>query len=178
MSIIVSPAIVLKNNVKTKNSLVLLHKQLGKIICVYKSRTIASRLSVGMFITCYVQKKKSYYQIDEIDILFAPVSVTLDQLTFIHRIIRLAETLLPYNIVVHELFDFILYVYQHLDQFNQAGRGIVMLRIFMLFDLLPNDKKIYSYARRNPIEFQNSNPIDLQQYVRVCWNDFEAEHSS
>lgn len=168
-------AFVLKNYIPEKHKVVLLHEKLGKIMCLYSKRHAASRLCTGAQIVCSVEKKQHWYEITHYDILFMPESLSLTRLQFIHEVVAICLRLLPANISVAELFLFLKYVYQHFKQLNQIGQQVILLRLFLLFDLLPESKEIYRYALQDPYQVIKQSDIDINRYVDLCWERFYSE---
>lgn len=158
-----------------KHSVTILHKTLGKINCVYSKHHRAARLCTGSFILCLVEKYHSWYKIVEFDLVAMPIKSSLEDLTFFHQIVMLCMKMLPKNVVVNELFDYLYYVYQKSDTLTPDGKKIVLLRLFLLFDLLPEDKKVYYCALQDP--YQKSNVLDqhILLHLEQAWERFYQE---
>ena len=143
------PAFVLKNYPEN-NKVILLHKKLGKIVCFYRKNDQASRLCTASKVICSIKKERSFYKIESFDLLIIPIINSLSDLQFFHDIVFLCLRILPGNIVVNELFDFLSYLYQNLENLNSKTQHIIMLRLFLLFDILPEDLNLYQIAIKDP----------------------------
>ena len=170
-----APAFVLKNFIKSKNSVIIFHKHLGKITCIYFQKDISARLCSGSYIFCSIEKKHNYYVFTHVDIIFTPLYDNVEQLTFIHNLVKLCLFFLPKSIAVYELFDFLQYIYQRLDNLTEDGQNIVLLRLFLMFDLLPEDRQIYRCAQQDPYQDSLMYIKESYLYVQTCWNIFSHE---
>lgn len=171
------PAFVLKNFIGVQNKVVIFHKSLGKITCVYTNREIAAKLCTGSLIYCSVERQRSYYSFAQVHVDYVPLACSLSTLSLIHDIVRICWHLLPAKIAVHELFDFLLYVYKHIESLSLLGQKVVLLRMFLLFDVLPHNPGIYLCARKDPYATITESEIELQKYILQCWSKFDQEIS-
>lgn len=171
-SSIFAKAFVLKNFIPERYKVILLHEVLGKITCVYKKYERASRLCTGAQIICTVEQRQNWYEIIQFDLLFIPEKLALEGLHFVHNISKLCLHLLPANVAVGELFTFLLYVYQHFEELTEQSECIILLRIFLLFDILPENKNMYRCALLDPYEKITQSDDDLMHYVDICWQQF------
>lgn len=170
-----APAFVLKNYLPDKHKVVILHKYLGKITCVYNKKDVASRLCTGSLLFCEVSKKKSWYEIDQIDVVMIPTGCSVQDITFFHEIVLLCLKILPSEIMVAELFDFLWYVFQNLKELTDSGKQIVLLRLFLLFDLLPEHPLMHQSALQDPYGIIQNSSGQLTEFVTVCWKRFYQE---
>jgi len=168
-------AFVLKNFVTTSNKVILLHQKLGKITCIYSYKDSAKNLCSGSLIRCLVEQRNNYYTFVNFVTEFTPINRSVSMLYFIHDILRLCLTKLPYNVAVKELFDFLLYVFQSLPILTAEGQQIVLLRLFLLFDLLPEKQEMYQCAIQDPHGVIKQSEDNLKLYVQACWDTFEHE---
>ncbi|MBM17784.1 MAG: hypothetical protein CL947_01790 [Epsilonproteobacteria bacterium] len=173
---LVTQAFVLKNYIPEKYKVVILHKQLGKITCVYKgNKNKAARLCTGSLIVCTIEQQKSWYEIVDVDIMFIPLTSSVTELTFFHHIVLLCLKLLPGGIAVGELFDYLLYVYNNIAQLSDQGRDVVLLRLFLLFDMLPEHKQMYRCAIQDPYNIENLSEQQTTEFIAICWRRFYQE---
>lgn len=170
-----APAFVLKNYLPEKHKVIILHKYFGKISCIYNKNDAAARLCTGSLLFCTVSKHKSWYEIDQIDVVMIPTNCLIQDITFFHEIVLLCLKILPTGIMVSELFDFLWYVFQNVKQLTDAGRHVVLLRLFLLFDLIPEHKQIYQSALQDPYNCIQDNTKQLAEFVTICWKIFYQE---
>lgn len=170
-----APAFVLKNYLPEKQKVVILHKYLGKITCIYNKKDAASRLCTGSLLFCVVSKKKSYYEIDQIDVVMIPINCSIEDITFFHEVVLLCLKILPSEIMVSELFDYLWYVFKDLKQLSSKGKQVVLLRLFLLFDLLPEHAVMYKFALQDPYSSIQNTPLQLAEFITICWKRFYQE---
>lgn len=171
-------AIVLKNFVPISNKVILFHRSLGKITCIYSPRDQAAQLCTGSLIVCAVESYKNWYRFLSVDILHSPAAVSVSKLSFLHDVTRLCLHMLPSKVPVYELFDFLWYIYQNFESLSEVGQHVALMRLFLLFDLLSErEAGMYQCALQNPYGDIKEAQEELQGYVRVCWNRFYQETS-
>ena len=88
-------AFVIKNFSPIFCKVEILHKEYGKIICMYTKDHQARLLTTGSFIACNVELFNYSYCLNMVDILIFNNSDDLDHLEFIHRIALICIKLLP-----------------------------------------------------------------------------------
>ncbi len=165
-----TPAFVLKNYMPHQHKVAILHKQLGKISCKYATNDQAASLCTGSQLLCLVDKKRSWFAFNVIDIIQIPTHCSIEDIQFLHKIMHLCITLLPYEVQVAELFDFLWYVLKNVSTLTPAGKQIVLLRLFLMFDLLPENKNLYQIAFRDPYQKQLQNSPELDTLIQTYWN--------
>lgn len=170
-----APAFVLRNYIPEKHKVVILHKYLGKITCVYTKNAPAIRLCTGMLLFCIVEKQKSWYELVHIDVQSVPTHCSSTDVIFFHEIVLLCLKIVPSNTMVSELYDYLSYVFSNLDQLTDAGRQVVLLRLFLMFDLAPEDKDLYHCALQNPCGSLKHSGQQLAHFVDVCWKRYYQE---
>jgi len=166
------PAIVIKNYIPMAQKVEILHYQHGKVMCMYPKSHQAAQLCAGSLVFCTVEKKHNIYTFIDLSIEFAPHGLSLEQLQFIYDIIKLCQKSIPRDICVPELFDFLLYVYRHLSELSEKGKSVAMLRLFLLLDLLPEQKGVYQIAIQDPHGFIAQDGKVLKSYVALSWDIF------
>lgn len=172
---IVSPAFVLKNYLPERQKVVILHKYLGKITCIYNKKDLAARLCTGSLLFCHIEKQKSYFEITFVDVISVPENCSVQDITFFHGIVLLCLEIVPSEVMVAELFDFLWYVFSNLPRLTEAGRHITMLRLFLLFDLLPENNVVHEYALQDPYNPSGYCDKQLDEFVAICWKNFYHE---
>lgn len=170
-----APAFVLKNYLPEKQKVVVLHKYLGKISCVYNKKDAASRLCTGSLLFCTVSKQKSWYEIDQIDVVAIPTNCSVEDVIFFHEVVLLCLKILPSEVMVSELFDFLWYVFENVIGLTDSGKQIVLLRLFLLFDFLPENALMYQCALLDPYGSIEISYDQLSDFVAICWKRFYQE---
>ena len=162
-------AFVIKNHIPYSFKVVLLHQKYGKIIGIFSKNDQAALLTSGSLIWCSVEKKNAAFMITHVEI---ESEVAIHNLLFVHDIMRLCLHRLPSKICVPEFFDFLLYVRGHLDKFCSKAEKIVMLRLFLMLDLLDQDPHLYQIAILDPMKKIDCEDIVLEKYVISGWDNF------
>lgn len=132
----------------------------------------AALLTSGSLVWCNLHKTQNFYTIVNLEI---ESQIDQKNLVFMHDIMRLFLHALPANIVVSELFDFLLYVWGNIHIFSAQSKKIVLLRLFLMFDLLDDDLILYQVAILNPTGQISVKLAVLEKYVARCWNNFYKE---
>lgn len=170
-----APAFVLKNYLPERQKVVILHKYLGKISCIYNKKDLAARLCTGSLLFCHIEKQKSWFEITFVDVISIPENCSVQDITFFHGIVLLCLKIVPSGVMVAELFDFLWYVFSNISQLPERGRNIAMLRLFLLFDLLPENKIVYQYALQDPYNPSELRDKLLNEFLAICWKNFYHE---
>ena len=163
------PAFIIKNYIPHSYKVLLLHPEHGKIFCMYGPADQAILLTTGSFILCTLQKKSTMYSFLDLQIEY---NISIHHISFIHDIIKLCMKNLPYETVVPELFDFLLYIYKHLDMLSDEGKSVALLRFFLMLDLLDDDMSVHHVAALDPVGPILQDRILLDKYVGQCWDRF------
>ena len=169
-------AFVIKNYAPVCNKVEILHKKYGKIVCIYPKKHQAALLTTGSLIVCEVEKMPYAYTFSYLFIEKNPLSTSAKKLHFIHDIMKLCMSMLPFDVCVPELFDFLFYVYGRFDQLSDDGRKIVLLRLFLLLDLLPEHHDAYQAAVQDPYDHSVKNTAILEQWIVESWDKFHHEN--
>ena len=163
------PAFVIKNYIPYSHKVIILHKKLGKITCMFSPNHQAALLTSGSLIWCSVQKTNTIYKFLDLEIESA---VCLSQLQFVHDIMRLCLQGVVRDIATPELFDFLSYVHSNIEQLSQQGQMVVMLRLFLMLDLLPEEQEIYRIATLDPYGPISHGTAELASHVAQCFDNF------
>ncbi len=162
-------AFVIKNHIPYSYKATLLHQKYGKIVAIFSKNDQAMLLTSGSLIWCSLQKKNNVYEFLNIEI---ESQVAVEHVPFVHDIMKLCLYQLPSNICVPEFFDFLLYVHNHMNFFCSNAQKVVMLRLFLMLDLLDQEAQVYQMAILNPMNASNINVVVLAKYVTAGWNNF------
>ena len=162
-------AFVIKNHIPYSCKIVLLHQKYGKIVCMFAKNDQAALLTSGSLIWCRVQKTNNLYSLMHIEIESA---IDQKHINLMHDIMKLCLYRLPSKICVPELFDFLLYVRFNLDKFCSKAEKIVMLRLFLMLDLLDQDAYVYNIAILDPLGTVPYENLVLTTYVTAGWDNF------
>ncbi len=163
------PAFVIKNYIPYSYKVLLLHAEYGKIFCMFGPQDQAMLLSTGSLILCAIQKKHTMYHFVDLHI---ELNVSMNHLHFVHEIMILCMKSLPSGIVVPELFDFLLYLYRHIDTLSIKGKNIALLRFFLMLDLLDDNISMRHAAILDPVGTIPQDNTLLDTYVVQCWDRF------
>lgn len=164
-------AFVIKNHVPYSCKVVLLHQKYGKIIGIFSKYDQAALLTSGSLIWCSVQKKNNVYALTHVDI---ETQINVRHVPLMHEIMKLCLHQLPKNIAIPEMFDFLLYLQGHLDQFSDKALKVIMLRLFLMLDLLDAKPDVYQMATLDPMKTDHVDNNLLVAYVSQGWNNFYA----
>lgn len=166
------PAFVIKNYLPISQKVEIVHFEYGKILCIYPKNHQAALLSSGSLVFCAVEKSQNVYRFVDLSIEFSPHGLSLEQLKFVHDIMRLCQKSIPREIRVPEMFDFLLYVYRNILTLSQAGRSVAMLRLFLLLDLLPEQQEVYQIAIQDPCGIISQDSNTLNECLQRSWDNF------
>lgn len=172
-------SIVLKNLIVRCNKVIILHQHFGKINVIFQDGHQAAQLTTGSLILSNVEKQDKVYKFLDLDVIFIPIEFSMNQLIFLHDIVRLCLHLLPSRIKCPELFDYLMYVYGNVSNVSEYGKKIIMLRLFLLFDMVP-DKNIYihQFAVQDPYNIMMKEDAKLDLYLKRCWDRFYSEQKT
>lgn len=165
-------AFVIKNYIPCSRKVLLIHRRYGKITCIFPQRHQAELLTIGSLVFCSVQKSNQVYIFLDLQIEYAPQTVSIHQLQFFHDIMKLCMHHVPRDIAVSELCDYLLYVYSNIENLSDKGASIVLLRLFLMFDLLPEQHEIYAAATQNPYGSIDQERAVLDRAVALSWDNF------
>lgn len=167
----ISHAFIIKNFIPLSHKVQIIHEQYGKIVCMYSQDHQARQLTTGSIILCHVESTNRLYRFEYLEIVRSIASTDLDQLQFVHEMMKICLKLVPNNVVVPDIFEFLMYVYQNVDTLSIVGRKIVLLRLFLLCEVLPSTSESYQAAMQDP--FANTlvdHPL-LDHYVQIGWHE-------
>lgn len=162
-------AFVIKNYIPYSHKVLLLHQKYGKIVCMFSPNHQASLLTTGSLIWCQVQKTHTVYKFLDLEIEY---NMPVSQLQFVHDIMRICFHKIPSSIVTPELFDFLLYAYHNFSNLTDKGRIVVMLRLFLMVDLLPENQEVYKAATLDPCGPIQKDIAALEKYLSLSWQNF------
>lgn len=168
-------AIVLKNYFPKKNKVTILHEQFGKIHFFIDEKHQAARLCNGSLMYCDVVKKQSSssYQCDFVDSYFIPFDDSVYDLYFIHDMLKICLQFMPDHMVMVDVFDLVMDIYNHLDGLQACQKKIYLLKLFLYLGIFPENKKLYqSVMQNNELHNHDSDEL-LQKALQYCWDSDE-----
>jgi hypothetical protein len=166
-------AFVIKNKIPYGHKVLLLHQTYGKIWCNFSKFSSARLLTTGSIISCLLEKTTFGFQFVDLEI---QSQIHPKDLIFVHELMRVCLHAIEYHVPVAELFDFLCFVYHHLHELEQKNRDIVLLRLFLMCDLLPESPQGYSIATCDPLTPVPCDEGFLHQQIAKCWDNFEKSH--
>ena len=166
------PAFVIKNYLPISQKVEIIHFEHGKILCIYPKNHQASLLSTGSLIFCAVEKSQNVYRFLDLSIETSAHGLSMEQLVFVHDIMRLCKKSIPREIRVPEMFDFLLYIYSNILTLSEVGRSVAMLRLFLLLDLLPEQQEVYQIAIQDPCGIISQDFKIINEFVQRSWDNF------
>lgn len=168
-------AIVIKNFVPFSYKVQIIHEQYGKIMCMYPKDHQARLLTTGSIILCSVEATHRFYRLEYLEILTTAVAADLDQLQFMHDMIKVCLKLVPENVAVSDIFEFLLHVHQNMRNLTIQGRRVALLRLFMLCEVLPVTPELYHLAMQDPYAI-TSYPADMvDRFLKIGWHEITQE---
>lgn len=159
-------AFIIKTQIPYSHKILLLHEKYGKIWTIFGKNHQAMQLSCGSLILCSIEKKGHQFVLDQLDI---EMHISKDQLFFVHDIMRICLYALHYAVSVPEFFDFLRYAYTHMHRFSESGKQIILLRLFLMCDLLGKDQHAYRIATQDPEDCQQISSLILNNLINDCW---------
>lgn len=163
------PAFIIKNYLPYSHKILLLHQVHGKIFCMFGKNDQAALLTTGSLVWCMVEQTLKLHQFLAIEI---ESNLSMQHIALMHDIMRICLNRVPNNIAVPEFFDFLLYVYKNMDLLCDKGRQVVLLRLFLMLDLLADDSAMYHAALLDPTDVLSQDGAILSKYVLMCWDNF------
>jgi len=167
---LIGHAIVLKNYFPKKNKVTILHEQFGKVSFFVHEKHQAARLCNGALIYCEVVKKQSLYQCNFIDAYFVPMHGNVQDLYFIHDILKICLQFMPDQMGMIDVFYLVTEIYKQLDQLQGCQKKIYLLKLFLYLGIFPENKKLYQHVMQDDQLHTHDSDVLLQQGLRYCWN--------
>lgn len=168
-------AFVIKNYSPLSCKVEILHKEYGKIICMYSKDHQARLLTTGTLILCDIEKLNYSNRLNIVEILISASTQDLEQLEFIHQVALICKKLLPSGVAVEDLFNFLLYVYEHMKEIDKISRKIVLLRLFFLCEIFDGSLDIYKTAMQNPFNKELDNVQSIDKYIQLGFHKLFQE---
>ena len=165
IDMVMDHAIVIKNYFPKKNKVTILHERFGKINLYIHEKHPAARLCNGSFIYCHVIKKESSYQCDVIDPYYVPV----EDLYFIHDILKICLDFMPDQMPMEDVFDLIVLIYEWHENLSSCQKKIFLLKLFLYVGVFPENKKLYQHVMQDTMLHTHDSDILLQQALQYCW---------
>ena len=159
-------AFVIKNFIPFSRKVQILHETLGKIMCIYPQGQQAEQLSVGSVMLCQVQRKGNIYTFDYLEIVYQINGMQLSDLEFIHHLLFICLHALPSNVALPDVIAVLQMSYHHLPKMAEYGRNIMIMRLLLLSELLPEDKDIYFLAMQDPLTLNLGQEQKIKFYIQ------------
>lgn len=146
---------------KTKNKIVILDKELGKIEGITRAA-----VNIGSFIQYTMQPAGSGFFLNHLQTIHTPLLLAQEDLLFLHHIFELSYYFVPIGSCIKGVFELFEFLY-----LTEQRWGNRLLQIIFLFKLLTTlgvyaeydtiCKKCFSYLVATPIDKLNDETIDL-----------------
>jgi len=160
-------AFVIKNYSPIFCKVEILHKEYGKISCMYSKDHQANLLTTGSLILCSIENFNYSYRLHTIEILKSGTTSDIEHLEFIHQIALICMKLLPKQTAVDEIFNFLEYVYENIEYLDEYSRKIILLRIFFLCEFFDGTTELYKLAMQDPFNAQLKETQVLNKYLQI-----------
>jgi hypothetical protein len=168
-------AFVIKNFSPIFCKVEILHKEYGKISCMYSTDHQARLLTTGSLVVCDIEKVHYSYRLNAVEILTSAATEDMEHLEFIHQIALICMKLLPSATDVEDVFNFLVYVYQNIDNLDTTNRKIILLRLFFLCEIFDGTLDIYQIAMQDPFNKQLHNIQYIDKYVQLGFHKLFQE---
>jgi hypothetical protein len=167
-------AFVMKNQMPYSCKVLLLHEKLGKIWCIFDTKHQAALLHTGSLIYCILEPVRHQYRFLHIEI---ESMISSEHVLLIHNIMRICTDSLQEHVATPELFDFLKYVFSALNDLDDKGSVIVLLRLFLMCDYLIDDATAYQIAVSDPVKSSCYDMQELNLLLEQCWDRFYEKNS-
>ncbi|MBP7854627.1 hypothetical protein KAZ82_01680 [Candidatus Babeliales bacterium] len=152
----------------------LLHEKLGKVWCIFDTKHQAVLLHTGSLIFCRLELFKNTYRFIDIEI---ESMLESKYVPFVHSIMKICIKAVQENVAAPELFDFLRYVFSHMQDLTEQGRTVVLLRIFLMCDYWNYDALSYQIAISDPALAEHYDQQKLNNILQGCWELFMKKNS-
>jgi hypothetical protein len=160
-------AFVIKNYSPIFCKVEILHKEYGKINCIYAKDHQARLLTTGSLILCSVENFNYSYRLNTIEILKSNITNDIDHLEFIHQIALICIKLLPKQAAVDDIFNFLVYIYDNVEHLNEYNRKIILLRLFFLCEFFDSSAELYKIVMQDPFDKPLVDIQFLNKYLQI-----------
>ncbi len=160
-------AFVIKNFSPISCKVTILHSKYGKISCIYAKNDQARLLTTGSLIVCDIEYIRNRYTFLYLDIVYSPITQDIESLEFIHQIMLICLKMIPDNIQVEEIFNFLIDVYKKNNTLTVENKKLILLRLFFLSETFEQNIQLYKIVMQDPF---TSNSYDfklLDKYLEV-----------
>lgn len=171
----IAHAFIIKNFIPLYHKVQIMHEEYGKIVCMYSADHQARQLTTGSIILCHIEPTHRLYRFEYLEIIRSVASTDLDQLQFVHEMMKICLRLVPDGVAVPDIFDFLMYVYQNIDRLSITGRKIVLLRLFLMCEVLPSSSELYQAAMQDPFANLLTGQLLLDRYLQIGWHEIAQQ---
>ena len=131
--------IVLKKYFPQNKTISILDKDIGKIQCIPKKKYC---LPNGSVVNYRISKKKSRYVIENIEILYVPFNMAINDILFFHHILEICYYFIPQEAQNTEVFSLINYLYYFGYRIKYIiDKKLFLFKLFIFLGLYPEGEK-------------------------------------
>ncbi len=160
-------AFVIKNFSPIFCKVIILHSKYGKITCIYSKLDQARLLTSGSLIVCDLEQIHTSYRFSYLDIVYAPMTQDIEQLEFIHQMMLICLRLLPNNISVEDIFNFLIDIYKKDNFLMIENKKLILLRLFFLSEVYEQDLQVYTLAMQDPFQLVYYDSKLGERYLKI-----------
>lgn len=157
--------IVLKTFFPSKQKVLVLDRNLGKIFLISKNQNNLLRLCNGVIFEYNLESINDKNLIVELDIIKFPN--VGKNILFFHHILELYNFFIPIGFMYCQLFDLLCSIYDLLEQENitKKEQKLFLYQFFSLMGMCPRNEKEYGL---NSIDLDDEN--FLEKWINACIN--------
>lgn len=160
-------AFVIKNFSPISYKVTILHSKHGKINCIYTKNDQAILLTIGSLIVCDIEYVRNRYIFSYLDIVYSPITQDIESLEFIHQIMLICLKMLPENIQVDDVFNFLIDVYKKNNLLTVQNKKLIFLRLFFLSEIFEQNVQLYKIVMQDPFIVSSYDSKILDRYLEV-----------
>lgn len=161
---------VVLNKLPRESGFLLLHQDLGKIRCFMPYKKM-NNICVGSLLTCLLEKKRSYYIFDHVEIDFVPILSEQYDIFFIHNLLKLCLEV-PFEVRVDDIFSHVVSVYKEMHQFTDQDKDRSLLQLFFLLSIFPENIQLYNMVMNKSVLYDNRVG---KKGLELCWEKYHQQ---
>jgi len=169
-----SVGIILKKNDSSMHKVTILDKIHGKIECV----TLYHAFSVGSLITYIMRCEKSVYFINDISLIYTPLSLAQVDILFFHHILELVYHFTHVGNYTNDLFNLFAFLYAtEQNMITALYKKFFLLKLLSCMDTMPEQDNLHTsvMAKLNNTDIKHLvtisiNKSDEQELDRWLWS--------
>jgi len=128
--------IILKKYQPQKQVISILDKSLGKIRCTPGNQNVV----LGSLASYFISSNRSFYFIQNIEILHIPFKIAIDDILFLHHVLELCYQFIPPQCPSGEIFDLIKYLFFFPNMIKyDIDKKLFLFKLFTLLGLYPEE---------------------------------------